>query len=329
MRRREFITLSGVAALAWPFAARAQQPGGMPRIGLLSVFAENDPEPQAWNRELLQRLQELGWANGRNVQIEFRFAGGDEARLWSLATELIELRPDMIIAVTTVAAAALRQQTLSIPIVFVLVADPVAQGFVTNLARPEGNITGFTNFEFSMGGKWLQLLKECAPGVSAVAVVFDPNLPSWAPFLRSIESAAPPFGIRLTPAAVRDAADIERRLAAFAREPNGALIILASPVTMQNRQSIIAATARYRLPAVYPFRVFTVNGGLISYGVDVPNLFKRAASYVDRILRGAKATKLPVQEPTRYELTINLKTAKALGLMVPPTLLARADEVVE
>ena len=328
MKRREFIGFIGGAA-AWPFSARAQQRGGMPRIGLLSVFAENDPEAQAWNRELLQRLQELGWANGRNVQIEFRFAGGDEARVWSLATELIELRPDMIIAVTTVAAAALRQQTLSIPIVFVLVADPVGQGFVTNLARPEGNITGFTNFEFSMGGKWLQVLKECAPGVSAVAVVFDPNLPTWAPFLRSIESAAPPFGIRLTPAAVRDAADIERRLAAFAREPNGALIVLASPVTMQNRQSIIAATARYRLPAVYPFRVFTVSGGLISYGVDVPDLYKRAASYVDRILRGAKATDLPVQEPTKYELTINLKTAKALGLMVPPTLLARADEVIE
>jgi ABC-type uncharacterized transport system substrate-binding protein len=328
MRRREFITLLGGAS-ALPLAARAQQPGGMPRIGLLSVFAENDPEPQAWNRELLQRLQELGWANGRNVQIEFRFAGGDEARVWSLATELIELRLDMIIAVTTVAAAALRQQTLSIPIVFVLVADPVALGFVTNLARPEGNITGFTNFEFSMGGKWLQLLKECAPGVSAVAVVFDPNLPSWAPFLRSIESAAPPLGIRLTPAAVRDAADIERRLAAFAREPNGAVIILASPVTMQNRQSIIAATARYRLPSVYPFRVFTVNGGLISYGVDVPDLYKRAASYVDRILRGVKTTELPVQEPTKYELAINLKTAKALGLAVPPTLLARADEVIE
>jgi putative ABC transport system substrate-binding protein len=301
----------------------------MPRIGLLSVFAENDPEPQAWNRELLERLQELGWANGRNVQIEFRFAGGDEARLSSLATELIELRPDMIIAAATAAAAALRQQTLSIPIVFVLVADPVGQGFVTNLARPEGNITGFTNFEFSMGGKWLQVLKECAPGVSAVAVVFDPNLPTWAPFLRSIESAAPPFGIRLTPVGVRDAADIEQRLAAFAHEPNGALIVLASPVTMQHRQSIIAATARYRLPAVYPFRVFTVDGGLISYGVDVPDLYKRAASYVDRILRGAKAADLPVQEPTKYELTINLKTAKALGLMVPPTLLARADEVIE
>jgi putative ABC transport system substrate-binding protein len=277
----------------------------------------------------LQRLQELGWANGRNVQIEFRFAGGDEARLSSLATELIELRPEMIIAAATAAAAALRQQTLSIPIVFVLVADPVGQGFVTNLARPEGNITGFTNFEFSMGGKWLQVLKECAPGVSAVAVVFDPNLPTWAPFLRSIESAAPPFGIRLTPVGVRDAADIEQRLAAFAHEPNGALIVLASPVTMQHRQSIIAATARYRLPAVYPFRVFTVDGGLISYGVDVPDLYKRAASYVDRILRGAKAADLPVQEPTKYELTINLKTAKALGLMVPPTLLARADEVIE
>jgi putative ABC transport system substrate-binding protein len=328
MRRREFITLLGGAS-ALPLAARAQQPSGMPRIGLLSVFAENDPEPQAWNRELLERLQELGWANGRNVQIEFRFAAADEARLWSLATELIELRPDMIIAVTTKAAAALRQQTLSIPIVFVLVADPVGQGFVTNLARPEGNITGFTNFEFSMGGKWLQVLKECAPGVSAVAVVFDPNLPTWAPFLRSIESAAPPFGIRLTPAAVRDAADIERHLAAFAREPNGALIVLASPVTVQNRESIIAATARYRLPAVYPFRVFTVNGGLISYGVDVPDLYNRAASYVDRILRGAKAAELPVQQPTKYELTINLKTAKALGLMVPTTLLARADEVIE
>jgi len=328
VRRREFIAGLGGAA-AWPLAAHAQQPGVMPRIGLLSAFAENDPEPQAWNRELLQHLQELGWANGRNVQIEFRFAGGGEVRLASLATELIELRPDMIIAVTAAAAAALRQQTLSIPIVFVLAADPVGQGFVTNLARPEGNITGFTNFEFSMGGKWLQVLKECAPGVSAVAVVFDPNLPTWAPFLRSIESAAPPFGIRLTPAAVRDAADIERRLAAFAREPNGALIILASPVTMQNRQSIIAATARYRLPAVYPFRVFTVNGGLMSYGFDGPDLFKRAASYVDRILRGAKPAELPIQVPTKFEFVINMKTAKALGLTVPPQLLARADEVIE
>jgi ABC-type uncharacterized transport system substrate-binding protein len=330
VKRREFMAVLGGAVTAWPLAARAQQPGErMRRIGLLSVFAESDTEGQAWIRELIQRLQELGWVNGRNVQIDFRFAGADAARISALATQLIELRPDMIFAATTNAAAALRQQTLSIPIVFVQVADPVGQGFVTNLARPEGNITGFTNFEFSIGGKWLQVLRECAPGVSAVAVVFDPNLPTWAPYLRSIEAVAPTFGVRLTPAGVRDAADIEQRLAAFAREPNGALVVLPSPVTIQHRQSIIAATARQRLPAVYPYRLFTVNGGLVSYGVDVPDLYKRAASYVDRILRGAKVAELPVQQPTKYELTINLKAAKALGLIVPPMLLARADEVIE
>ena len=327
--RREFISLLGGAACAWPIAARAQQAGAMPRIGLLSVFAESDPEGQALIRELMQGLQELGWVNGRNVQIEFRFAGGDPVRISTLATELIELRPDTIFAVTTNAAAALRQQTLSIPIVFVQVADAVGQGFVTNLARPQGNATGFTNFEFSGGGKWLQLLRQCAPDVSAVAVVFDPNTPSWPHFLCSIEVAAPTFGIRLTPAAVRDAADIEQRLAAFAREPNGALIVLGSPVTIQHRQTIIAATTRHRLPAVYPLRVFTVNGGLMSYGADVPDFYKRSASYVDRILRGAKVAELPVQQPTKYELVINLKTAKALGITVPPAILARADEVIE
>ena len=238
----------------------------MPRVGFLSVFAESDPEGQAWIRELMQRLQELGWVNGRNVRIDFRFGGADAARISTLATELIELRPDVIFAVATNSAAALRQQTLSIPILFVQVADPVGQGFVTNLARPEGNITGFTNFEFSFGGKWLQVLRECAPRVSAVAVVFDPNLPTWAPYLRSIEAAAPTFGVRLTPASVRDAADIEQRIAAFAREPNGALVVLPSPVTIQHRQSIIAAAARQRLPAVYPYRLFTANGGFMSMG---------------------------------------------------------------
>ena len=228
-----------------------------------------------------------------------------------------------------IAVAALRQQTLSIPIVFVQIADAVGQGFVTSLARPQGNITGFTNFEFSVGGKWLQLLRECAPDVSAAAVVFDPNTPSWPHFLLSIEVAAPTFGIRLTPAAVHDTADIERRLAAFAREPNGALIVLGSPVTIQHRQTIIAATTRHRLPAVYPLRVFTVNGGLMSYGADVPDSYKHAASYVDRILRGAKVAELPVQQPTKYELVINLKTAKAFGLELPATLLATADETIE
>src|SRR6516165_2724799 len=216
LKRRDILTLLGGAA-AWPLVARAQQPGGMPRIGLLSSFAENDPEALAWIGELMQGLQELGWVNGRNVQIEFRFAAGDPARISTLATELIELHPDMLFAVGPSSAAALRQQTLSIPIVFVQVADAVGQGFVTNLARPQGNITGFTNFEFSMGGKWLQVLRECAPDVSAVAVVFDPSLPTWAPYLLSIETAAPTFGIRLTPAGVRDATDIEQRLAEFAR----------------------------------------------------------------------------------------------------------------
>jgi putative tryptophan/tyrosine transport system substrate-binding protein len=328
LQRREVISLLSGAA-AWPLTARAQQPGRIPRIGILSVFSESDPEAQAWIRALMQRLEQLGWVNGRNVQIEFRFADGDAARLSTLATELIELRPDMLFAVTTNAAVALRQQTLSIPIVFAQVADPVGQRFVTNLARPEGNITGFTNFEFSMGGKWLQVLRDCAPAVRAAAIVFDPNLATWAPFLLSIETAAPTFGMRLTPAGVRDAADIEQRLAAFAGEPNGALIVLASPVTIQHRQSIITAAARHRLPAVYPFRLFTVNGGLMSYGPDVPDLFKRAASYVDRILRGAKVAELPVQQPTKYELTINVKTAKALGLIVPPTLLSIADDVIE
>jgi putative tryptophan/tyrosine transport system substrate-binding protein len=225
--------------------------------------------------------------------------------------------------------AALRQQTLSIPIVFVNIPDPIGQGFVTNLARPEGKIIGFTTFEFSIGGKWLQLLKECVPGVSAVAVVFDPNAPTWASYLRSIEAAAPTFGIRLTPALVRDAAEIKQRVAAFAHEPNGALVVIPSAIVVQHPQSVIAAAAQYRLPAIYPFRFFTADGGLISYGIDVPDLYRRAASYVDRILRGAKVAELPVQQPTKYELAINLKTAKALGLEVPHSLLARADEVIE
>ena len=330
MRRREFITLFCGAAAAWPLTARAQQPEQVRRIGFLTVLAESDPEGQAWNRELMQGLQELGWVNGRNVRIDFRFGGtGDPARLLPLASELIELRPDMIFAVGTNAAVPLRQQTLSIPIVFVQVPDPVGQGFVTNLARPEGNITGFSTFEFSVGGEWLQLLRECVSGVSAVAVVFDPNISTWAPYLRSIEAAAPTFGMRLTPALMRDATDIQQRVAAFAHEPNGALIVLPSTATIQHRQSIIAAAAQYRLPAVYPFRLFAANGGLMSYGVDVPDLYRRAASYVDRILRGAKPADLPVQAPTKYELVINLKTAKALGLEVPHSLLARADGVIE
>jgi putative tryptophan/tyrosine transport system substrate-binding protein len=329
MRRREFITLLGGAALAWPVAARGQQPGAMPRIGLLSVFAESDPEGQALIKELMQGLQELGWVNGRNVRIDFRFGGVDAAHISTLATELIELRPDVVLAAGALAATALRQQTLSIPIVFVQVVDPVSTGFVTNLARPEGNITGFTNFEFSVGGKWLQLLKECAPSVDRIAVVFDPANPTWAAYLRTIEAAAPSFGVRLIPAGVRDAAEITQRLATFARDPNGALVVLPSPVTVRHRETIIVAAAQHRLPTIYPYRFFTVDGGLMSYSSDVLDQYRRAASYVDRILRGAKVAELPVQQPIKYELTINVKTVKTLGLTIPDSLLARADEVIE
>ena len=327
IERRKFLATLGGAA-AWPLAARAQG-DRVQRVGYLSTLAESDLEVQSWIRELVQRLQELGWTNGRNVQVDFRFSDADAARTSMLATELIELRPDVVLAAGALAATALRQQTLSIPIVFVQVVDPVSAGFVTNLARPEGNITGFTNFEFSVGGKWLQLLKECAPSVDRIAVVFDPANPTWAAYLRTIEAAAPSFGVRLIPAGVLDAAEITQRIATFARDPNGALVVLPSPVTIRHRETIIVAAARHRLPTIYPYRFFTVDGGLMSYASDVLDSYRRAASYVDRILRGAKVAELPVQQPIKYELTINVQTAKTLGLALPDSLLARADEVIE
>ena len=293
MKRREFITLLGGAVAAWPLAARSQQDDRVRRIGFLSVITEGDPEGQTWIREFLQRLQELGWTNGRNVQVDFRYGGADATRTSMLAAELIELRPDVILAAGLSAAVALRQQSLSIPIVFLQVADPVSAGFVTNLARPEGNITGFTNFEFSIGGKWLQLLKECAPSVSRIGVVFDPANPSWAAYLRTIEAVAPSFGVQLTPVSVRDAAEIKQRISAFARETNGAIVVFPSPVAFQHRASIIAAAAEQRLPAMYPYRFFTVDGGLMSYGPPVGDPYRRAASYADRILKGTKVAELP------------------------------------
>jgi putative tryptophan/tyrosine transport system substrate-binding protein len=329
MRRRKFIALLGSWAVAWPLVARAQQGERVRRVGFLSAIAESDLEVQSWIREFLHRLQELGWTNGGNVQVDFRFSDADATRISIVAAELIELRPDVVLAAGALAATALRQQTLSMPIVFVHVVDPVSAGFVTNLARPEGNITGFTNFEFSVGGKWLQLLKECAPSVDRIAVVFDPANPTWAAYLRTIEAAAPSFGVRLIPAGVRDAAEITQRVATFARDPNGALVVLPSPVTIRHRETIIVAAARHRLPTIYPYRFFTVDGGLMSYASDVPDSYRRAASYVDRILRGAKVAELPVQQPIKYELTINVKTVKTLGLTVPDSLLARADEVIE
>jgi putative tryptophan/tyrosine transport system substrate-binding protein len=329
MRRRDFIQVIAGSAAAWPLATGAQQDDRVRRIGFLDPTAENDPETQTLIGEFTQRLRELGWTSGRNVQIDFRFGGADAIRISTLATELIEGHPDVIVAMGFPAAAALRQQSLSLPIIFVRVVDPVSAGFVTNLARPEGNITGFTNFEFSVGGKWLQLLKQCAPAISRIAVVFDPANPTWTAYLRTIEAAAPSFGVQLTPAGVRDAVEIKQRFAVFAREPNGAVVVFPSPVTDQYRESIIAAAAEQRLPAMYPYRFFTVDGGLMSYGASLLELYRGAASYADRILKGAKVAELPVQQPTKYQLVINLKTAKALNLVVPQSLLASADEVIE
>jgi putative ABC transport system substrate-binding protein len=329
MQRREFITLIGGAAAAWPLAARAQQPGQPRRIGFLASNAESNPEEQLLVAAFRKGLEELGWTDGHNVRIDYRFGGGDPALMPTLAKELVELRPEVIVAAATVAATAVRQQTLSIPIVFVQVPDPVSAGFVTNLARPDGNITGFTNFEFSIGGKWLEVIKECASGISRVAVVFDPANPSWVAYLRTIEAAALSFNVQLIPAGVHNAVEIETNITAFAREPNGALVILPGPVITSHHKAIIAMAARHRLPAVYPYSFMVTNGGLISYGVNVPNLYKAAASYVDRVLKGAKPADLPVQLPTKYELAINLKTAKAFGLTMPSSLLTRADEVIE
>jgi putative tryptophan/tyrosine transport system substrate-binding protein len=329
MRRREFIAFVSGAAAAWPLFARGQQDERVRRVCYLSALAEGDLEGQSWITGLVQRLQELGWTNGRNIQVDIRFGDADVTRISMLAKELIELRPDVLFASGAPAAIALRQHTLSIPIVFGQVVDPVSVGFVTNLARPEGNITGFTSFEFSVGGKWLQLLKECAPSVDRIALVFDPTNPTWTAYLRTIEAAAASFGMRLTPASVRDAGEIAQHVATFARDPNGALVVLPAPAVNRHRETIITAATHHRLPTIFPFRYFTVNGGLMSYGSDPLEQHRRGASYVDRILRGANVAELPVQHPTKYELTINLKTAKALGLTIPPSLLARADEVIE
>jgi putative tryptophan/tyrosine transport system substrate-binding protein len=329
MRRREFIAVVSGAAAAWPLFARGQQDERVRRVGFLSGLAEGDLEVQSWIKGFVQRLQELGWTNGRNIQVDIRFGDADATRISMLAKELIELRPDVLSATGAPSAIALRQHTLSIPIVFAQVVDPVSVGFVTNLARPEGNITGFTNFEFSIGEKWLQLLKECAPTVDRIALVFDPANPTWTAYVRTIEAAAASFDLRLTPASVRDAGEIAQSVATFARDPNGALVVLPGPVVNRFRETIITAAARHRLPTIYPYRYFTVNGGLMSYGSDPLEQHRRAASYVDRILRGAKVAELPVQQPTKYELTINVKTAKALGVIIPSGVLAIADEVIE
>jgi putative tryptophan/tyrosine transport system substrate-binding protein len=329
MRRREFIALIAGAATAWPLAAHAQQSEKVRRIGALMPWAESDAEAQARIAAFHEALYKLGWREDRNLRIEYRWAGDDADRLRRYAAELVAMTPDVILAGPQAAMSALHRETRTIPIVFAQVGDPVGQGFVASLARPGGNSTGFVSLEYAMGVKWLELLKQIAPRVARVAVVYDPTNLSWVGYLREIEAAASSLGVQVSASPVSDAGAIEHAIRAFAAEPHGGLILLPGPVVVAHRDLIIAVAAKHRLPAVYSFRFYVANGGLASYSVDVRELYRRAAGYVDRILKGEKSAELPVQLPTKYELTINLKTAEALGLDVPVSLLARTDEVIE
>jgi putative tryptophan/tyrosine transport system substrate-binding protein len=331
MKRRDVITLLGVAAAAWPLAARAQQPQQMRRIGVLMGYAESDSDARAWYAAFREVLQKLGWTQGRNTQIDTCWAAPDDAESRQrCAKEIVALQPDVILSNTTPTTTALLQQTPTISIVFAIVADPIGSGFVASFARPAGNVTGFTFTEPTMAGKWLELLKEIAPRVVRAAMLFNPVSATYADYwLNPFKAAAPSFAVEAIAAPVRDTSELEPVIAAQAREPNGGLIAMPDSFTDAHRVEITSLAARYRLPAVYPFRFFAEVGGLLSHGVDRTDNFRRAATYVDRILKGEKPADLPVQTPTKYELVINLKTAKALGLDVPPTLLARADEVIE
>jgi ABC-type uncharacterized transport system substrate-binding protein len=333
LKRRQVIGLIGGAAVTpsilWPLAARAQQ--GVRRIGALLGGAEADPESRGRVAALRQGLEQRGWKEGGNLQIDYRWAGAHPERIRALAVELVATKPEIIFAHTTPATIALLQATRSIPIVFASVSDPVGDSIVASFARPGGNVTGFTNVEASIGGKWLEILKEVAPAVTRVGFLFSPTMApgSGSYFLRPFESAAPSFNVQPIEAPAQDVADVERILASLAAGAKSGLIVNSDVFTTRYRVDIIAAAARHRVPAIYPFNYFAADGGLIAYGTDVRDLWRRAASYIDRILRGEKPADLPVQAPTKFELVVNLKTARSLGLDVPPTLLARADEVIE
>ena len=325
--RREFIATLASAAAAWPLVARAQQPR---RVGvLISLYSQTDREGQASIAAFLNTFQRLGWTDGRNVRIEYRWGDGDPERAKTIAAELVRSAPDAIMVAGSPALAELQRLTSTIPIVFAQVGDPVAAGFVQSLARPGGNVTGFQAFEPAMGGKWLGVLKEAVPNLSRAAVLFGSDSGPVVAYLRTAETIAPSLGVAVTPVDVVDSGGTERAVAAFASQPDGGLIVLPHPNTWANRGWIIILAARHRLPAIYPFRIFAAEGGLLSYGFDQIDSWRGTATYVDRILRGEKPADLPVQAPTKFELIVNLKTARALGLSIPPAFSLRADEVIE
>ena len=332
MRRREFITLLGGGAAAWPRAARAQQPGPMRRIGILMGSAEGDAQNRTGLAAFSVALKELGWTDGHNIKIDIRWGEGNVERMKGLAKELIGLQPDLLIGQTTQPVAALQRETGTIPIVFFIVSDPVGSGFVASLPRPGSNVTGFINIESSLGGKWIEVLKEVAPNVSRAALMFNPDTATYFKYyLEPFEAAARFRGVEPISAPVRTAADIERVIATLSERPDSGVVVM--PDTGLSRQAsrdlIISLAARYRLPAIYPYRYWVGEGGLVSYGIDQVDLFRRVPTYIDRILKGAKPAELPVQLPTRFELSVNTKTAKALGIELPAMLLGRADEVIE
>jgi putative tryptophan/tyrosine transport system substrate-binding protein len=327
MRRREFIGLLG-GAVAWPLSAVAQQLDRARRVCVLMGLAAGDPGGQAEAAAFKRGLQELGWTEGRNLELKYSWSGGEPDRIEASAKELAELQCEIMVARSTPVTAALLKETRTVPIVFTVVIDPVGSGFVSSLARPGGNVTGFQTYEFTMVGKWLQMLKEIAPNVERVAFIYNPTT-SPSGFLHSLKTIGPSFPVRLIAAPVHDAAEIDTAITTLAREPGGGMMLLPDIFMLAYRAQIVGLAAKYGLPTVYASRFWSMGGGLISYGPDTPDLFRRAASYVDRILKGEKPADLPVQQPTKYELVINMRTAKALGLTVPPTLLARADEVIE
>ena len=330
MKRREFIAALGGAAAAWPLAARAQQPSGMRRIGVLTAYSESDSEAQARVEAFREGLQKLGWTEGRNILIDARWATSNAALMQRFAQELVALQPELILSSSRSTTAALLQQTRTIPIIFAIVADPVGSGFVASFPRPGGNVTGFTDIQPTIAGKWLELLKEIAPRVARVAFLFNPvTAPHFEYYLNPFKAAAASFAVEAIAAPVRDRSELDSVIAAQARAPNGGLIVMVDAFIVTHRAEITLLAARYGLPAVYSTRSFTELGGLLSYGTDLVNNFRLASTYADRILKGAMPSELPVQAPVKFDLLINLKTAKALGLDVPATVLARADEVIE